>query len=97
MKSTVEYLNLLKDFKERESEHYGIKEIGIFGSVARGEQHEGSDVDVFVNMVNPNVFTLVHIKDDLELLLGVPVDLVRIRERLNPLLKKNIERDGIYA
>ena len=35
---------------------------GIFGSVARGEQREGSDVDICVEIERPSIFTLVHIK-----------------------------------
>lgn len=46
MKSTKEYIELLKEFKNKEAGHYAISRIGIFGSVARGEQTEESDVDV---------------------------------------------------
>ena len=38
MKSTKEYIELLKEFKNKEAGHYAISRIGIFGSVARGEQ-----------------------------------------------------------
>lgn len=48
MKSTVEYLELLKQFKEMNASRYGIKRLGIFGSVARGEHSEHSDVDICV-------------------------------------------------
>ena len=48
MKSTKEYIDLLKGFKNKEAGHYAISRIGIFGSVARGEQTEESDVDVYV-------------------------------------------------
>ena len=39
-------------------------------------------------MLKPNGFTAVHLKEELELKLHFPVDLVRYRERMNPLLKK---------
>lgn len=97
IRHTSFYTNLLTQYKERTSSKYGIKRIGIFGSVARGEQHEGSDVDVCVELKEPDVFVMVHIKEELEELFGVSVDLVRIRERMNPVLKKNIARDSIYA
>ena len=38
MKTTSEYLRLLKQFKETKGASYGIQKIGLFGSVARGEQ-----------------------------------------------------------
>ena len=46
MKSTSEYLQLLKQFKDTKANSYGIQKIGLFGSVARGEQREGSDADL---------------------------------------------------
>ena len=46
MKTTSEYLQLLKQFKDSKAMQYGIRKIGLFGSVARGEHKEGSDVDV---------------------------------------------------
>ena len=71
--------------------------IGIFGSVARNEQTEDSDVDVCVEMQKPDMFSLVHIKEDLQHLFGRPVDIVRLRDNMNPMLSKQIQRDGIYV
>lgn len=48
MRTTQEIINLLKDFKMKQASKYGIRRMGVFGSVARGEQHEGSDVDVYI-------------------------------------------------
>ena len=47
MKTTQEYVQLLKEYKQNRGILYGISRIGIFGSVARGEQTEGSDVCIF--------------------------------------------------
>ena len=97
IQSTVYYTNLLAQYKQASSSKYGIKRIGIFGSVARGEQHEGSDVDICVELAEPDVFALVHIKEELEELFGTSVDIVRMRDRMNPILRKNIDKEGIYA
>ena len=64
--------------------------------VARNEQTEDSDVDVCVEMKKPDLFTMVHIKEELQELFGKPVDIVRLRKNMNPMLLKQIERDGIY-
>ena len=48
MKSTTEYINILRDYMAKNASKYSITRIGIFGSVARGEQTENSDVDVFL-------------------------------------------------
>lgn len=46
MKTTSEYIALLRKYMAENAHKYGIVRMGIFGSVARGEQTENSDVDV---------------------------------------------------
>ena len=72
MLTTVEYLSLLREYMRKNAAKYGISRMGIFGSVARGEQHEGSDVDICVEIDRPSIFTLVHIKEELEKL-NIPI------------------------
>ena len=50
MKTKQEYLKLLSEYKQKRGLFYGISRICIFGSVARGEQTEDSDVDVCVDL-----------------------------------------------
>lgn len=97
MKTTGEYLQLLKDYKSSKAIQYGISRIGIFGSVARGEQTFDSDVDVCVDLEKPSLFLMVHIKDELQQLFGCAVDVVRIRENMNKLLLQDILEEGIYV
>lgn len=61
MKTKQEYLKLLSEYKQKRGLFYGISRICIFGSVARGEQTEDSDVDVCVDLEVPSIFSLVHI------------------------------------
>lgn len=97
VKTTQEYLQLLKEYKQTRGLLYGISRIGIFGSVARGEQTEDSDVDVCVDLAVPNMFSLVHIKEELRQLFGCEVDVVRIRQNMDALLKRDIMKEGIYV
>ena len=97
MKTIDEYLAILKKYLNTKSDVYGIIKIGIFGSVARNEQTEDSDVDICVEMKKPDLFTLVHIKEDLQDLFGKSVEIVRLRKNMNPILLSRIQRDGIYA
>lgn len=90
-------LSILRAYKRDYSEQYSILEIGVFGSVARGEAGEDSDVDICIKMKNPDPFSLVHIKEDIENRLRVPVDIVRVRDKMNPHLRQRIERDAIYV
>ncbi len=48
MKTVTEYISLLRDYMQRNADKYGISRMGIFGSVARNEQTETSDVDIYV-------------------------------------------------
>jgi len=73
----------------------GIVEMGIFGSVARGSASADSDLDVYVRTTTPNPYLLVHLKEAIEGRVHRKVDIVRMRERMNPMLKAGIEREGV--
>ena len=90
-------LSILKEHTPILFEKYGITRIGIFGSVARDDASIESDVDIVYEMRRPNLFTVVHLQKELENILQCSVDLVRYRKRMNPLLKKRIEKDSIYV
>ncbi len=90
-------LDLLRQFKRDHAERYGILEIGLFGSLARNEPRDDSDVDICIKTVTPNPFALVHIKELLEELLEHNVDIVRVREKMNPFLKERIEKEAHYV
>ena len=97
MKTREEYLNDIKQFKKEFANKFGILAIGIFGSVARNEHQAESDLDVFVELQEPDIFIMSDIQETLEEICNCKVDLLRIRKNLRPLLLKRIEQDGIYA
>ena len=78
-------------------EDYGILSMRLFGSMARDEENERSDVDVFVDTETPNPFLLMQAKDYLETAVGRSVDVVRNHRNLNPRLRSRIERDGVLV
>lgn len=90
-------LAILRDFKQRFAEKYGILEIGIFGSTARDDAREDSDVDICIKTKTPDPFAIVHIKEEIESRIRKHVDIVRIREKMNPFLRERIEKEGIYV
>jgi len=90
-------LNKLKIYKETNKQKYGILSLGVFGSFARNQATESSDVDIVVRMETPDPFILVHIKEDLEEQLRMPVDIVRFREKMNPFLRNRIEQEALYV
>ena len=97
MKTKDEIIAILRNFKEEFGERYGIEKLGLFGSVARGEQHEGSDLDVFVELKEPDPFVMFDIKEELEHICNCKIDLLRLRKNLRSLISQRIEKDGIYA
>ena len=92
-----EIISFLRDFKNRHGDRYGIISLGVFGSVARGEMREDSDIDICVTTRTPDPFKIVHIKKDIEELLHRRVDIVRVRDRMNPFLKKRIDEESVYV
>ena len=74
-----------------------MTKLGIFGSVARDEASDVSDVDVVVEMQKPDLFYMVHIKEELEDVLHCPVDIVHYRKKMNDLLKNRINRYVVYV
>lgn len=81
----------------KQAAKYGILKMGVFGSVARGEQNEDSDVDVYIEGDIKGLFALAGIKNDLEDLLGCRVDIVRLRDRMDTFLRKRIQKEGVYV
>ncbi len=96
MKTTKEYISLISSHAEELKSQFGIRSLRIFGSVSRNEQHEGSDVDVCVDM-EPKAFMVVRLKRFLENTLQCSVDVVRIHKHINPYLLDEINKDGIYV
>ena len=90
-------IKTLRSYKKDVAKQYNILTIGIFGSVARDEAGEDSDVDVVVCISEPDLFMLAGIKNDLEERLRRPVDIVTYRNTMNPFLKKRIDSEAIYA
>ena len=76
---------------------FGITKLGIFGSVARKENTENSDIDIVVEVEKPSLQLMYELKEALKQLFNCEVDLVRFRDSLRPLFKSNIQRDAIYV
>ncbi len=90
-------IKILRNYKNEVANQYNILTIGIFGSVARGEAGDGSDIDIVVRISEPDFFMLAGIKDDLEKRLNNSVDIVTYRDSMNPFLKNRIDNEAVYA
>lgn len=90
-------IDRLSEFKKTSGEKFGILRLGIFGSVARKENTEASDIDIVVEIKRPTLVLMYELKTCLDALFGCEVDLIRFRDSLRPLLKTNIKKDVIYV
>jgi len=91
-------IEILKEHENIVKQRYGVKKIGVFGSFARGEEKESSDVDVLVEFEDnfENFDNYIELKYFLEDLFGRKVDLVTV-EALRPQLKDDILKEVSYA
>ena len=81
-------LNHLKDYQP--------VSVGIFGSFARGESTEKSDIDILVKFkVAPSLLTLIKLENELSDLLGIKVDLITTGAIKNKRVRKSIKKDLI--
>ena len=87
----------LKAFKAGFGKQYGITKLGIFGSVARQENREDSDIDIVVEVNHPSLRLMYELEEALKDLFGCKVDLIRFRDTLRPLFKSNLQKDVIYV
>ena len=76
---------------------YSVKSLAVFGSMARGDDREGSDVDILVAFEGPATFdNFMGLKLDLEELVGRRVDLLTPKS-LRPDMQAEIEKEALLV
>ena len=95
MKTRREILQLLEK-NRAEIKKFGVSEIGVFGSVARGEETDVSDVDVLVELETKTFDAYMKLLFFLEDLFESKVDLV-MKGTIKPLIKDRILAETIYV
>ena len=89
----LDYLSMHKsEFQKK----YGVEEIGLFGSYARDEAKDDSDVDIFVSM-QAKFDNVMGLKYDIEASLHKKVDLMTKHKYMKPFLLQMITKDVIYV
>jgi predicted nucleotidyltransferase len=96
MSSKEEIEETIRSHKPELLSRFKVKEIGFFGSQARGEARYDSDIDILVELAEPIGWELVDLREYLEGVLGMKVDLVTIKA-LKPQLSASILGEVIYA
>lgn len=94
MKSREEVMTILRDARHDLQTRFPITRMALFGSYARGEQQQDSDIDILVD-VDPSIgLKFVSLANELEKLLGEPVELVSSRA-VGPRMKLLLEADCV--
>ena len=98
MKSTrQEVLLALRTLKGDVAREYSVETLGLFGSVARNEQTDRSDIDLLVEFSRPVGFvTFMRLEEFLSERLGTHVDLVTA-DSIKPLIRQDILSEVVYV
>jgi len=96
VKSLSTILSLILKNKPVLQKKYPIKTIGVFGSVARGDNKENSDVDILVEFEKPIGIEFIDLANELESILHQKVDLIS-KTGIKPKYLKIIEKDLHYV
>ena len=97
MKNLEEIKEIIRKFKPIAQEKYKVKELGIFGSYARGEQNDASDVDILIDFEQtPSLLKFIELENYLSDAIGIKVDLV-MKRVLKPRIGENVLAEVIYV
>jgi predicted nucleotidyltransferase len=97
MRTTGDVLATLKKELPNLRREYGVDTLAVFGSYARGEQKQDSDIDILVEFIETVDFIeFMRLEFHLSDLLGVKVDLVT-PDALRPIMRDDILESAVYA
>ena len=92
-------LSYLKENKNRLISDYHLTKIGLFGSMARGEQDDSSDIDLAIEFEpnTPDLYSLkLRLKEEIQSRFDRQVDICRIKY-IKPIFKKQIQSEIKYV
>lgn len=87
----------LREALPRLTEEHSVESLELFGSYVRGEQKEGSDLDVLVTFREaPGLIQFIRLEDQLSELLGVQVDLV-MKDALKKRVRRSVLQEAVVV
>ena len=96
MKQTAEIIDILRAYKPGIMPRYGITRLGLFCCVARGQHHEGSDIDVCFEGGHPTLLTIARMEIEMEVLMDGKVHVMVYHDGLPERMKESINEDVIW-
>jgi len=95
--TNTEIIDILIGDKAFLYKNFGVINIGLFGSYAKGKQDLDSDIDILVELKEPRFEWLAGLQIYLEAKFGRKIQLVRKGKNVNRRFIQKVERDVIYA
>ena len=89
-------LQKLRQHKPELQRKYPVGSLGVFGSYARGEATEKSDIDIAVEITGPMGLSFIAMADEIEALFGIKTDVVPKRSIKSEYLS-SVEKDIVYV
>ena len=89
-------LQILRQHQPELQRKYPISRMGVFGSYARGEATEKSDIDIAVEINGPMGLSFVAMADEIEELFGIKTDVVPKRS-IKPQYLSYVEKNIVYV
>jgi predicted nucleotidyltransferase len=96
MYTLEEIVQILRRHKPELQKKYPISQLGVFGSYARGDAAEGSDIDIAVEIVGPMGLSFIAMANEIEDLFRIKVDVVPKRS-IKPDYLPYVEKDIVYV
>ncbi len=97
MMTKTDILDFLKTHKLELKQKYSVVKIGLFGSYAKDEADENSDIDIFVEFSDKKYKNIARTWNYLEKHLGKKIDLFYKHKNMRKSLQNNIEKEIIYG
>jgi predicted nucleotidyltransferase len=99
MTEATSILNYLRVNKDRLMHEYHLTKLGLFGSYARHEQYQGSDIDIVIEFESDtsDLYSLKQkLKNEIQSQFDKPVDICRLKY-VKPIFRNQIQRDIQYV
>lgn len=97
MLTKEQILSDLKSSKQLFREKFGIEELGLFGSYARGQETHASDIDVIVKLREPKFSSIAQLMRYLENQFGKEVHVTTLGKHLSQRFLSRIQKEAIYV
>jgi predicted nucleotidyltransferase len=92
----MKIIDLLRRHEREIKERFHVKRIGLFGSFARGDERDASDVDIMVEFEEPTFDNFMRLSFFLEDIFGRKVELVT-PDSLSPYLAPHVNKEVVWA